>query len=104
MSNRDSGKINHWNQVGAYGFIRPDDPDLKDVFVHTRQCEYPNPERGDKVTFVIGIDQRTGKSRAEQVRLVLSEEVKAAAGMFKAPKDETVSGAALADWLTRDQK
>ena len=58
----------------------------------------------DRVSYEIGAD-RDGKQCAKHVRLQSDEapQEKAPAGLFKAP-EEVVSGGALADWLTRDQK
>jgi CspA family cold shock protein len=101
---RSEGQVVHWNKVGVYGFLRPDHGD-RDVFFHLDGCETngEEPRVGDRVSFVTAPDRKPGKICAKEVRFVGDDAPGAPAGMFKAP-EEVVSGAALADWLTRDQK
>ena len=107
MTNRDCGQIIFWAGEKGYGFIRPNHGE-RDIFVHVTDCEMPDPQRGDKVSYEVGADRRRGKEGglcALHVRLVSEEgeapREKALAGLFKT---EAVSGTALADWLTCDQK
>ncbi|WP_082663387.1 cold shock domain-containing protein [Sinorhizobium sp. Sb3] len=55
-------------QLQVYGFISPENGGT-DVFVHVSADEGGSPLRdGQKVSYDIGQDRKTGKSRAENVR------------------------------------
>ena len=62
------GTVKFFNQDKGYGFISPENGGT-DVFVHVSAVESGSPLRdGQKVSFDIGQDRKTGKSRAENVR------------------------------------
>lgn len=64
-----SGTVKFYNGEKGYGFIAPDQGGV-DVFVHvTALPSGTSLKDGDKVSFEIGQDRRTGKSRAENVRV-----------------------------------
>lgn len=64
------GTVKFFNQEKGYGFITPDNGGT-DVFVHVSAIDGGNLRRdGQKVTYEIGQDRKTGKSRAENVRTV----------------------------------
>ena len=60
-----SGTVKFYNSAKGYGFIQPDDGG-KDVFVHVTALERAGIRtlvEGQKVSFDIEADRRTGKSR-----------------------------------------
>jgi cold shock protein len=64
------GKIKMWKEDKGFGFIKPDDGDA-DVFFHvTALREEDEITVGKAVTFEIGVDPKTGKSKAVSVDLV----------------------------------
>jgi CspA family cold shock protein len=62
------GKIRHWDADRGFGFIRPDDGG-DDVFFHVSHVQGGTPEKGDRVTFDIATNSRTGKTEAVGVLL-----------------------------------
>jgi CspA family cold shock protein len=69
MSN---GTVKWFNGQKGFGFIQPDDGS-KDVFVHISAVEragMSSLNEGQKVSFEIMADRRTGKSSAENLRAV----------------------------------
>ena len=66
------GTVKWYNSEKGYGFIQPDDGS-KDVFVHVsaiEQAGLPTLNEGQKVSYEIQADRRTGKSSATQLQLV----------------------------------
>jgi cold shock protein len=62
----DTGTVKWFNEQKGYGFIQPDNGN-KDVFVHISAVERAGLrtlKEGQKVTFEIVTDKRTGKSSA----------------------------------------
>jgi cold shock protein len=65
-----SGKIKMFNQEKGFGFIKPDDGS-NDVFFHVSALrEGEEIIKGAVVTFEIGVDPKSGKSKAVSVDLV----------------------------------
>jgi cold shock protein len=65
-----SGKIKMYSEDRGFGFIKPDDGS-NDVFFHvTALREGEEISVGKAVTFEIGIDPKSGKSKAVSVDLV----------------------------------
>ena len=65
-----TGTVKFYNGAKGYGFIQPDDGG-KDVFVHASALERAgirNLVEGQKVSFDIEADRRTGKSSATNIR------------------------------------
>jgi cold shock protein len=65
-----SGTVKFFNLGRGFGFIQPDDGG-KDVFVHVSALERAGMHsirEGQKVSFDIEIDSRTGKPVAANVR------------------------------------
>ena len=63
-----TGTVKFFNQDKGYGFITPDNGG-PDVFVHISAVEAGGPlQDGAKVSYDIGQDRKTGKSKAENVR------------------------------------
>jgi len=64
-----TGTVKFFNQDKGFGFITPDDGGT-DVFVHVTALLQANGSLQDspKVSYDVGLDRKTGKSRAENVR------------------------------------
>jgi len=65
-----TGTVKWFNATKGYGFIQPDDGG-KDVFVHISAVEQAGMRElneGQKVTYDIVADKRTGKSSAGNLR------------------------------------
>ena len=66
----NKGTVKWFNGQKGFGFIQPES-DNKDVFVHISAVERAGMSalnEGQKVTFDIVADRRTGKSAAENLR------------------------------------
>ena len=67
-----TGTVKWFNGQKGYGFIQPDDGS-KDVFVHISAVERAGMSglnEGQKITYDIVSDRRTGKSSADNLRTV----------------------------------
>ena len=67
-----TGTVKWFNATKGFGFIQPDDGS-NDVFVHISAVERSGMtglSEGQKVSFEIVADRRTGKSAAEQLRVI----------------------------------
>jgi CspA family cold shock protein len=65
-----TGTVKFYNSAKGYGFIQPDDGG-KDVFVHVTALERAGMRdlvEGQKVSFDVKADRRTGKSSATNIR------------------------------------
>ncbi len=65
-----SGTVKWFNAEKGYGFIQPDEGG-KDVFVHisaVEQAGIRNLQEGQKISYEIVADRRTGKSSASNLR------------------------------------
>jgi len=66
----NTGIVKWFNNQKGFGFIQPEDGG-KDVFVHISALERAGMStlnEGQKVTFDLVADRRTGKSAAENLR------------------------------------
>jgi cold shock protein len=66
------GTVKWFNGQKGYGFIEPEDGS-KDVFVHISAVERAGMQslnEGQKVSFDVVADRRTGKSSADNLRSV----------------------------------
>jgi len=66
------GTVKFFNATKGFGFIQPEDGS-KDVFVHISAVERAGMStlnEGQKVSFEVVADRRTGKSSAENLRAV----------------------------------
>ena len=66
----NTGTVKWFNSQKGFGFIQPDNGN-QDVFVHISAVERAglySLNEGQKVTFDIVADSRTGKSSAENIR------------------------------------
>ncbi len=64
------GTVKFYNSAKGYGFIQPDEGG-KDVFVHVTALERAGIHslvEGQKVSFDVEADRRTGKSSATNIR------------------------------------
>jgi CspA family cold shock protein len=69
-SSMTQGTVKWFNSQKGFGFIQPDDG-TKDVFVHISAVEragLPGLNEGQKVTFELVADRRTGKSSAQNLQ------------------------------------
>lgn len=65
-----TGTVKFFNQDKGFGFITPENGG-QDVFVHVSAVLDGGPLRdGTKVSYELGQDRKTGKSKAENVRPV----------------------------------
>ena len=67
-----TGTVKWFNSTKGFGFIAPDEGGA-DVFVHISAVERSGLSslvEGQKVSFEIAQDRRTGKSAAEQLKAV----------------------------------
>ena len=67
-----TGTVKWFNSQKDFGFIQPDDGG-KDVFVHISAVERAgmrNLNEGQKISYEIFADRRTGKSSADNLRHV----------------------------------
>ena len=65
-----TGTVKFFNNDKGFGFITPDNGGA-DVFVHISALQGGSPLReGDKVSYELGQDRKTGKSKAERVTTV----------------------------------
>jgi cold shock protein len=65
-----SGTVKWYNETKGYGFIQPDDGG-KDVFVHATALERAGLRglhEGQKVTYEMQADRRTGKESAVNLK------------------------------------
>jgi CspA family cold shock protein len=68
----NTGIVKWYNSQKGYGFIQPDDGG-KDVFVHASALERAGVRglvEGQKVSFDIQTDRRTGKSSAGNLQVM----------------------------------
>ena len=66
-----TGTVKWFNSEKGYGFIQPDDGS-KDVFVHisaVEQAGLRGLNEGQKLSFEVQADRRTGKSSASRLEL-----------------------------------
>jgi CspA family cold shock protein len=67
-----TGTVKWFNSQKGFGFIQPDDGG-KDVFVHISAVEragMPGLAEGQKLSYQVVADRRTGKSSADNLRAV----------------------------------
>ena len=68
----NKGTVKWFNSIKGFGFIQPDDGS-KDVFVHISAVEragMSNLNEGQKLSYEIVRDRKTGKSAAENSRRI----------------------------------
>lgn len=66
------GTVKWFNSQKGFGFIQPDDGG-KDVFVHISAVEragMSNLHEGQKISYEVVADRKTGKSSADQLRAI----------------------------------
>jgi CspA family cold shock protein len=66
-----SGTVVGFNEDRGYGFIRLDGGNSADIFVHARDIANADKlNQGQRVSFEIIMDEKRGKQRADNVRLI----------------------------------
>ncbi|MBB4422307.1 cold shock CspA family protein [Bradyrhizobium sp. CIR48] len=67
-----TGTCTGWNEPKGFGFVRLDGPRSADLFVHRTNLRGSALwlEQGQRVEFEVGLDNRTGKQQALNVRLI----------------------------------
>ena len=68
----NTGVVKFYNDQKGFGFIQPDDGS-KDVFVHVSAVERAGIRglvEGQKISFEVVADQRTGKMSADSLRTI----------------------------------
>jgi cold shock protein len=67
------GKVSFFDEVRGFGFIVPDDGGA-DAFVHVKHIVNADMlETGQRVSFEVVMDDRRGKNRADNVRVLDSD-------------------------------
>ena len=67
------GVVSRWKRDDGYGFIRPDDPDMLDVFLHVAELYNSGIDRigvGNVVDFETTLNRRNGRPMATAIKLV----------------------------------
>ena len=65
-----TGSVKFFNEDKGFGFITPEDGG-QDVFVHVSSLQRgASLRQGDLVSFELGEDRKTGKSKAENVSVL----------------------------------
>jgi len=65
-----TGTVKFFNEEKGFGFITPENGGA-DVFVHVSALQSATSLRdGQKVSYELGQDRKTGKSKAENVSLI----------------------------------
>ncbi len=70
MSDMRNGTVKFFNSSKGFGFIAPDSGD--DVFVHIsalQRAGIDGLQEGDKVSFDTAVDQRSGKTAVENIKM-----------------------------------
>jgi cold shock protein len=68
MSERQSGRLKNWFEDRGFGFIRKDDG--SDIFLHVSSTGFLIPKIGDRISFDIGDNPRTGKPEAKNASIL----------------------------------
>lgn len=64
-----TGIVKFFNNDKGFGFIAPDNGGA-DVFVHVSALQGGSLREGEKVSYEVGQDRKTGKTKAERVVVV----------------------------------
>ena len=70
MSDMQSGTVKFFNSTKGFGFIQPENGD--DVFVHISSLQrsgIDGLQEGDKVTFDTAVNERSGKTAVENIKM-----------------------------------
>jgi CspA family cold shock protein len=69
----DNGTVKWFNAQKGYGFIQPEGGGGKDVFVHVSAVERAGLRElreGQRVSFEVVTDRKTGKAAAENLKVL----------------------------------
>jgi CspA family cold shock protein len=64
-----TGTVKFFNGEKGFGFITPENGG-SDVFVHVSALQGGSLSEGQRVSYDVGQDRKTGKSKAENVRVL----------------------------------
>jgi CspA family cold shock protein len=64
-----TGTVKFFNNDKGFGFITPENGG-QDVFVHVSALRGDTLREGDRVSYELGQDRKTGKSKAENVSVI----------------------------------
>jgi CspA family cold shock protein len=64
-----TGTVKFFNGDKGFGFITPENGG-SDVFVHVSALQGDSLSEGQRVSYEVGQDRKTGKSKAENVRVL----------------------------------
>ncbi|RCW81235.1 cold-shock protein [Phyllobacterium bourgognense] len=64
-----NGTVKFFNAEKGFGFITPESGGT-DVFVHVSALQGDSLSEGQRVSYDLGQDRKTGKSKAENVRIL----------------------------------
>jgi CspA family cold shock protein len=64
-----TGTVKFFNGDKGFGFITPENGGT-DVFVHVSALQGGSLSEGQRVSYDVGQDRKTGKSKAENVRVL----------------------------------
>jgi CspA family cold shock protein len=70
MSDMQTGTVKFFNSTKGFGFIQPESGE--DVFVHISALQrsgIDGLQEGDKVSFDTAVDQRSGKTAVETIKM-----------------------------------
>jgi cold shock protein len=68
-----TGIVKFYDPNKGFGFIKPDDPSLKDAFVHAStlaRCGLLALNAADKVEYQVSVSEKTGREAVSQIRLL----------------------------------
>ena len=72
MSEREEGFLKNWMTERGFGFVRRGNGE--DLFVHISSLGFIIPKPGDRLSFDVGINQRTQKPEAQKVAIMSTTE------------------------------
>lgn len=68
MSEREEGFLKNWMTERGFGFVRRENG--QDLFVHISSLGFIIPKAGDRLSFDVGPNPKTGKPEAKNVAIM----------------------------------